>query len=174
MLHRFYRLLAALALAAGASAAVAATPLRAEGVAVAYDDGDSFDLRIPGRGLTTIRMHAIDAPELVQRHGDVARRALIEAIGGRPVRVDCYKQDARGRHVCRVWAGADDLQQVMLQQGHAWHMTVYRQEQSSGEYGRYAWAQAQARAARRGLWATPRPLPPWECRARLRRLRSCA
>jgi endonuclease YncB( thermonuclease family) len=160
-------------LAPGSAAASTATVLRAHGQAVAFDDGDSFDLRLSARRTVTIRLHAIDAPERVQAHGEAARRALDQAISGRPVRVDCYKRDARGRYVCRAWAGSDDLQLQMLRHGHAWHLMMYLDEQSSAERGQYARAQAQARAARHGLWAQPQPMPPWVCRTQLRRLRPC-
>lgn len=56
---------------------------------MAFDDGDSFDLRIPGRGRVSIRLHAVDAPETVQPVGKRARQALIDAIAERPVRVQC-------------------------------------------------------------------------------------
>jgi len=101
-------------LAFGPSPAAAAG-LRAEGSVTALDDGDSFELRLPSGATIAIRLHAIDAPELVQRHGEIARRALNDAIAGRPVRVDCYKRDARGRYVCRARAGGDDLQLRMLE-----------------------------------------------------------
>lgn len=66
-----------------------APTLRAEGRAVAFDDGDSFVLRVPGRGRFGIRLHAVDAPESTQPYGQRARQALIDAVAGRPVRVDC-------------------------------------------------------------------------------------
>ena len=159
-------------LAFGPSPAAAAG-LRAEGSVIALDDGDSFELRLPSGATIAIRLHAIDAPELVQPHGETARRALNEAIAGRPVRVDCYKRDARDRYVCRAWAGGDDLQLRMLEQGHAWHFTMYVHEQSRRERDLYARAQARARSDRRGLWAQPWPMPPWNCRDELRRLRPC-
>ena len=147
--------------------------MRAEGTPAAFDDGDSFELQLAGRGRITVRLHAIDAPERLQPHGETARQALIDAVGGRKLRVDCYKTDPRGRHVCRAWAGGEDLQLRLLEQGHAWHLTAFLGEQSEAERAAYARAQARAQAAGRGLWTQPAPMPPWECRARLRRLLPC-
>ncbi len=158
---------------AAAQPTASTAALRARGAALSFDDGDSFELRLPSGAMVSIRLHAIDAPELVQPHGEAARRALIEAIGDRPVRVDCYKRDPRGRHVCRAWAAEVDLQLRMLEQGHAWHFTMYLDEQSGSERRVYARAQAQARASRRGLWMQSLPMPPWNCRSELRRLRPC-
>lgn len=166
-------LLALVIVWAGAAAPVAAAGLRAEGTVVALDDGDSFDLRLSEGTTVAIRLHAIDAPELGQRHGKAARQALSDAIGGRPVRVDCYKVDPRGRYVCRAWAGGVDLQLRLLEQGHAWHFTQYLDEQSNRERDLYARAQAQARSDRRGLWRQAGPMPPWNCRDELRRLQPC-
>lgn len=156
-------------------AAAAASPatLRGQGAAASFDDGDSFELRLSPRRVVTIRLHAIDAPELVQAHGEAAKRALIGAIAGRPVRVDCYKRDPRGRFVCRAWAGEDDLQLRLLQGGHVWHFAMYADEQTARERSLYARAQSLARANRRGLWKQARPMPPWNCRDELRRLRPC-
>jgi endonuclease YncB( thermonuclease family) len=166
-------LLALIVFLAGTAPPAAAAGLRAQGTVVALDDGDSFDLQLSPRTTVAIRLHAIDAPELVQPHGEEARQALSETIDGRPVRVDCYKQDPRGRYVCRAWAGGVDLQLRMLEQGHAWHFTMYLDEQSSRERDLYAQAQAQARSNRRGLWRQARPMPPWNCRDELRRLQPC-
>jgi endonuclease YncB( thermonuclease family) len=160
-------------LLARAPHAAPASQLRAQATAVAFDDGDSFDVRIAGRGRLTVRLHAVDAPEREQPHGEAARRGLIAAIGGRPLRLDCYKRDARGRYVCRVWVGGEDLQHRLLLQGHAWHYTMYLGEQTAAERSQYAQAQRQARAGRRGLWKQQDPMPPWTCRIALRRLRPC-
>ncbi len=146
---------------------------RVQGAAVAFDDGDSFDLRVVGQGLITVRLHAIDAPELVQAHGQQARQALIDVIGGHAVRVDCYKRDARGRLVCRAWAGGRDLQLQLLRDGHVWHFSRYVDEQTVAERTGYAQAVQQARGERRGLWTRPRPMPPWTCRALLRQHQPC-
>lgn len=158
-----------MAAVAQSSAAV----LRAQGSAFAFDDGDSFELRLSPRRTVSIRLHAIDAPEREQPHGEAAKQALIDAIAGRPVRVDCYKRDPRGRYICRAWAGADDLQLRLLQQGHVWHLTMYLDEQTVDERSTYARAQAQARAERRGLWKQAWPMPPWNCRNESRRLQPC-
>jgi endonuclease YncB( thermonuclease family) len=165
------RLLAALLLLTAVAAPALA--LRAEGVAVSVDDGDSFELRVAGRGRVAVRLHAIDAPERLQAYGEAARRALADAVAGRSVHIDCYKTDRRGRRVCRAWIGGDDLQLRLLEQGHAWHFTAYLDEQSEAERQSYSSAQARAREARRGLWAQAAPMPPWTCRERLRRLQPC-
>lgn len=164
-------LIAIVVLAFGATAAAAS--LRVVGDAVAIGDGDSFDLQTRSRGRMAIRLHAIDAPEKPQAHAAAARSALARIVAGRPVRADCYKRDRHGRHVCRVWVGGEDVQLRMLRRGHAWHLATRGGEQTGEERRRYAAAQIQARAARRGLWAQAAPMPPWTCRQRLQLRRRC-
>jgi endonuclease YncB( thermonuclease family) len=54
------------------------------------------------------------------------------------------------------------LEQVRA--GMAWHATPYQREQTPHEREEYARAEEAARAARRGLWVDPNPVPPWEWR----------
>jgi hypothetical protein len=70
-------------------------------------------------------------------------------------RTDCY-----GRTLSRVYVGAQDVNAEMIREGAAW---VYRQ------YNRDPLLpplEAEARAARRGLWSLPEAerTPPWEWR----------
>jgi hypothetical protein len=50
-----------------------------------------------------------------------------------------------------------DLSQALVQAGYAWHDTRYAPHDT-----RLAQLQAEAQAARRGLWADAHPVPPWE------------
>jgi len=160
-------------------------PLLASGRAESIDDGDTF-VFVPtspeSRNLrrVRIRLHGVDAPELLQTHGWAARSALAALLRDVRVSVDCYKRDARGRAVCRVTveserlgAGPRDLELDLLEAGHVWHYAAYAREQTAVERERYAEAMAQAQAARRGLWQEDAPMAPWQCRERLRAGNQC-
>ncbi len=159
-----------------------ALPLVASGRAESIDDGDTF-VFVPTSAVGSavrrvrIRLHAVDAPELAQSSGWAARAALAELLHSARITVDCYKQDARGRAVCRVRAQAHDtgvdtvardVELVLLEAGLAWHYEAFAREQTPAERDSYARAMAQARAARRGLWQHEAPMAPWQCRERLR------
>lgn len=161
-------------------------PFVAHGRAVATEDGDTLDVEptgdvAPGSPRRfKVRLHAVDAPELLQADGTAARAALARLIHKQELQLDCYKRDARGRAVCRVAlpataAGgtATDVELELLRQGWAWHYRAFAGEQTADERARYAAAEAEAQSARRGLWRAEAPMPPWECRERLRAARAC-
>lgn len=150
---------------------------------MAVEDGDTFVFEaadpVPGAPpRVRVRLHAIDAPELLQAGGPAARTALVELTRGVSVRVDCYKRDAHGRAICRAWVAAPngrdlDIQLSLLREGRAWHYRAYASEQTADERRSYQAAEGDARAAGLGLWQRPEPMPPWSCRERLRAAQAC-
>ncbi len=148
-------------------------PFRVSGQLVRAADGDSFVLASDDRGEIRVRLHAIDAPEAAQSHGAASTQRLLEATQERALEVACYKTDARGREVCRVFVDRFDLQVALVRAGSAWHFRQFDDEQTREERRELAAAEADARRAKRGLWAEPDPMPPWECRALLREMKSC-
>lgn len=108
-------------------------------------DGDS--LTLDGE---RIRLAGIDAPERGQTCrldgagracGEAARDHLVALIAGRPVECDWTKLDKYGRRLARCRAGGVDLAAAMVRDG--WAVA----------YGAHEREEADARAARRGLWA---------------------
>lgn len=114
-------------------------------------DGDS--LEIAG---VRIHLHGIDAPERDQdcrdaggrtySCGRAATRALIDVIGGRSVTCTPVQVDQYNRDVAKCTVGDLDLGEAMVRGGHALDYARHSR-------GRYAAAEREARAARRGLWA---------------------
>lgn len=113
-------------------------------------DGDSLVI-----GAARIRLFGIDAPEGRQRCrdargesyacGDSARRALSEAIGGRPVScTPVGTSHDRSVAVCTV--DGRDLSEALVRGGHALELRQHSR-------GRYTTAEREARDAKRGLWA---------------------
>jgi endonuclease YncB( thermonuclease family) len=88
----------------------------------------------------------------------------------RNIKAHCYKTDRFRRDVCRVYEGQlDGKRDVGLEQiraGMAWHFKAYQHEQRTEELQLYRDEEEAAKAAKRGLWADAKPVPPWEWRLR--------
>ncbi|MCO5107204.1 MAG: thermonuclease family protein [Burkholderiaceae bacterium] len=170
-------LAAAAPLGAAASDAGAAAPgtgagapavVALEGHVVRVLDGDSLLVRIDGRGVRGVRIAGIDAPEKGQPWADVSRRALLEQLDDRDVRIDVIKTDRFDRLVGRVFVARHDAGLAQLRAGLAWHFARYDADLRPAVRRRYAQAERQARLRALGLWRDADPLPPWEHRARAR------
>lgn len=111
-------------------------------------DGDTLAASCPA-GEVKVRVFGIDAPEMKQEPwGDRSRealRGLLPRLGAINLRV--MDQDRYGRTVAQVVAGDQDLGLEMVRQGWA---IVYQQYNDSPLYQQ---AQAEAKQARRGIWA---------------------
>jgi endonuclease YncB( thermonuclease family) len=151
---------AAVLLAAALVAAIVYLPgEEVEGRPVAID-GDS--LRVGGR---EIRLYAIDAPEGRQRCersdgtswpcGKDAGNLLTRLAEAAAVTCKGRDEDRYGRLVATCEAGGVDLGAEMVRQGMA---LAYRSHSTA-----YAGEEAEAQAARRGVWAG-RFEPPWAWR----------
>ncbi len=141
------------ALLASASAACAST---FEATVIRVSDGDSVWVQpADGSPPRVLRLLGIDAPETCQAHGRQARAALAQRALGQPVRVQATSLDRYHRLLARLATQDEpDLGAWMVAQGHAWS---YRLREDPGPYVQ---EEAQARQARRGLWAGPSPQEP--------------
>ncbi|MBW6398942.1 thermonuclease family protein [Roseomonas sp. HJA6] len=139
--------------------AVAAAELR--GRVVGITDGDTLTLLSVRREEIRIRLSDIDTPERGQPYGDRARQLLADLAFGRDARIEVRDTDRYGRTVGRVFVGAVDVNAELVRRGSAW---VFRRYSNDPTLLRL---EADARSARRGLWALPEAqrLPPWEWRA---------
>lgn len=149
--------------AAAATVALVASALPVQAQSVS--DGDTLKL-----GAQLIRLYGIDAPEKRQPcddgswwPGPLATAALVQFIAGRPV--ECHQVDydrRNGRPVSLCFAGADDLQALMVSAGWAWAYLQYSRQ----------YEDAERRAAARGVGVHAHHCEkPWEWRARSRATR---
>jgi len=135
----------------------AAQPMTGKVVAVA--DGDTLTVLDGSRTQIKVRLDGIDTPERGQPFGTVARERLADLTMGKTVTIHGSKRDRYGRTIGRVEVEGQDVNRQMVADGLAWHYTRYSDDQQ------LAAAEREARAARRGLWADAKPVPPWEWRA---------
>jgi endonuclease YncB( thermonuclease family) len=122
-------------------------------------DGDSLVLLSGGQRLE-VRIAEIDAPELGQPFGRKARQALLRRVEGREVRLEVVDHDRYDRTVGRLFVGDEDVGRALVREGTAWVSRRYGRDPGLFEL------EAEARAARRGLWALPEAerTPPWRWR----------
>jgi len=132
-----------------------------QGVVARVSDGDTVVVA-RGRKAVKLRLQGIDAPELSQPYGQQAGQYMRYLVLGKTVEVDAKETDAYKRTVAVVFRLPDRLNvnETMIWQGYAWHYVRYAHSP------RLAWLEDGAARAHRGLWADPRPVPPWQWRRR--------
>jgi endonuclease YncB( thermonuclease family) len=127
------------------------------GRVVSIADGDTITVLVDTTQYR-IRLSDIDAPERRQPWGTRARQMLSSMVFSKAVVVKPQTIDRYGRTVGRVFADDLDVNAEMVRQGFAW---VYRRYSKDVALLRL---EEEARAAGRGLWSQPPPVPPWEWR----------
>lgn len=121
-------------------------------------DGDTVYLSDGAK----VRLYGIDTPERRQPYGLDARDAL-RAMAASPVRIDQMDVDRYGRIVAVVWIDGQNVNRELVRMGAAW---VYDRYCKADFCATWETLEDKARKDRRGLWADPDALPPWEWRRR--------
>jgi endonuclease YncB( thermonuclease family) len=126
---------------------------------VTVHEGDRFTIYHDGRR-ETIYLKDVDCPELKQPFGKQARRVSAAYVGSRDVVIRSLKQDRQGRKTAEVLlADGRNVAHELLNEGLAWS----RPQSSDGQNLKDM--EELARAAHKGLWADPNPVPPWKWHA---------
>ena len=140
---------------------VASEPIAAEtlvGRVVAVHDGDTLTVLAAGQRRVRVRLAQIDAPERDQPFGQKSRQSLSGMVLHRMASVDVQKMDDYGRTVGTVMVYGTKVEAELVRRGLAW---VYRQYSHDPQL---LALEAEAKAARRGLWASANPIAPWDWR----------
>lgn len=135
-----------------------------EGRVVGVSDGDTLTVLDADKRQHKIRLSGIDAPESGQAFGNRAKQGLSDCAFGRTALITGDKTDRYGRTVAKVTVAGVDCNLRQIELGLAWHYKKYAGEQPAMERTSYSAAEDAARAARRGLWADPHAMPPWDWR----------
>lgn len=130
--------------------------------AVGITDGDTLTCVTAEKAQIKVRLAEIDTPEKKQPYGEKAKQALAGMVHGKQVTLAVQAKDRYGRTVARVHQGNLDVNLEMVSQGAAWVYRKYSEDRTM------LVVEAEARQARRGLWALPEAqrLEPWEWRRR--------
>lgn len=132
---------------------------RTEVVVERVVDGDTFMIRAPEK--TRVRLIGVDTPETVkpdhpvEPFGPEAGALTRQWIEGRSVvlEFDREKRDKYGRLLAYVWVDGKMLNEELLRQGLGRALLQYNFSAERKEVFRRA--EAEARAARRGIWSLP-------------------
>jgi endonuclease YncB( thermonuclease family)/methylphosphotriester-DNA--protein-cysteine methyltransferase len=136
-----------------------------EGKVIRVSDGDTIAVLDKDNKQHKIRFQGIDAPESKQDFGQASKENLSKMVFGKQVTVIWEKVDKYRRTVGKVLLDGKDINIEQIKAGLAWHYKKYADEQPPEDRVTYAAAEAEAKAARRGLWQDPNPTPPGEWRA---------
>ena len=119
--------------------------------------GDTVIVRQAGKSLA-VCLAGVDAPEKGQSFWSEARRYASDLLVGEAatVRLRGLDTPARCDSFGRVLLEGQDVGVELLQAGLAWYC-----DRSARPNSALAEAEAGARAAERGLWSDPEPVPPW-------------
>ena len=127
------------------------------GKVVAIADGANITV-LKDSEQVQVRLVEIDAPELAQDFGLRSRQAISAVVFAKEVRVVEHGKDQYGRTLGRIYRDNLDVNADQVRKGMAWVYRPYAKDVTLYQL------EAEAKAARRGLWLDPHAIPPWEWR----------
>lgn len=126
-------------------------------------DGDTVEVLFREQPLR-VSLHGVDCPDRDQVYGEEAKGFTSSLVSQETVEVVVVIQDKLGRIWTRVLLpDGRSLNRELVRAGLAW----WDREQAPDDVELEALEEA-ARESRKGLWADPDPVPPWEYRRRKR------
>ncbi len=104
-----------------------------------------------------IRLNGVVCPDKTQPYGGQAKRFTSFMVQNKDVTVRVVGKDQNGSTIGDViLRDGQELNKELVKEGLAWWDRKQSTNQSLGQL------EDVARAERRGLWADPHPVPPWE------------
>lgn len=134
------------------------------GTVVELADGDS-GFALKGWGKVEFRLYGIDAPELEQSYGRLAKSFTSSMLLWKEMEFKTLEQDRYGREVGLAYVDGRCVNEELIRGGFAWTYERYCKESFCA---RWVMLQRQAKDKRKGLWKKNNPLPPWKYRQQQR------
>lgn len=129
------------------------------GKAVHVLDGDTIEVLHNGQA-ERIRLNGIDCPEKGQAYGQKAKHAASDLVFGKEVTLHTFGKDKYGRTIAEViLPDGTNVNHELVREGWCWWYRKYAPGDMVLER-----LENETREARKGLWADPQPMPPWEWR----------
>jgi endonuclease YncB( thermonuclease family) len=117
-----------------------------------------FNLNRPVR----VRLLGVDAPEMDQAFGDVAKKHLADLVYDKSVLVEYAGIAADSSLTGRVLLGSTDIGAQMIRDGAAWLDPRNQHRLNATDQEVYQQSEQAARSERRGLWQDENAVAPWE------------
>lgn len=131
------------------------------GPVVSILDGDTLEV-LNGHHADRIRLSGIDCPEKGQAYGKRAKQAASALAFGKDVTIQTHGHDKYKRTLGDVLLpDGMNLNQELVKQGWCWWYRKYAPRDTVLEG-----LEKDGREAKKGLWADPQPVPPWEWRGK--------
>lgn len=96
-------------------------------------DGDTYQLLKDGKAVT-VRLANVDAPELKQQYGSIAKQNVSDLILGKTVLIDSITKDRYNRIVASVWINGMALDSILVSNGWAWNYEQYNTKKELANY----------------------------------------
>lgn len=123
-----------------------AAPQPLQGKVTRVTDGDSLWVEPAAPGAPVeLRLEGIDAPEICQAWGPEAKQELSDRVLGQQVSVKTVGRDTHGRTLGTLYLDTQNINKLMVQEGHAWS-SRYKYDR-----GPYVADERMARALSRGF-----------------------
>ena len=127
------------------------------GTIVKVMDGDTIKVEAITGDTFNVRLNGIDAPEKKQQGGQDAI-AWLDRIKKYRVRIEFTEQDRYGRVLGDAYIGNRWVNYEIALAGWAWSYDKYSDDERLRAAVRYA------KRNRRGIWASPKRIAPWDWR----------
>ena len=130
------------------------------GKVVDVRDGDVLKVSHPEKGVLTIMLYGIDAPDERQPFFKEAKEFLTDKVEGQVVTVQEF---VTGQKLVTavIFHGGVNINEQVLQAGYCWVYKKYCDQDFFSDWRTY---EKQARDQKLGLWQEENPIPPWEWR----------
>ncbi len=132
-----------------------------QGKVVRILDSDTIEV-LHNQRHERIRLKGIDCPEIGQAYGKRAKQATSDLVFDKNVTLETHGKDKYGRTTADVTLpDGINVNHRLVKDGWCWWYRKYAPLSTELEQ-----LEKSAREAKKGLWADPQPVPPWEWRKR--------
>lgn len=130
------------------------------GEVVGVRDGDVIRVSHAEKGIATVMLYGVDAPDKGQPFFRRSRKFLKEKLEGQKVSVRELVTDQKIITAVIIHEGVN-INEELLKAGYGWVSAEYCREDFCGQWLAH---EKQARNSKVGLWQDEDPVPPWEWR----------